>query len=206
MRTTSTNSPTAWSGLAKQPDAPLPHRSHAQRVTGCSPELVVGASAMPLADVIDFEDGRFTLAGLVIRQMVDATITAEPRHTPGTAQAQAQGGQDQHAGHVRGLAKGLPGAVLEESRQIGRWVFAADRQDPRCTRSRRQHHQKAQEALSVNQPATGTQSGVPAPSSVKLLILATHLGTAQSRPARRLWPQCGCAGWTGTCPSAFPAW
>lgn len=44
--------------------------------------LVVDASAMPLADVTGFENGRFTLDGAVIRQWVDAAATADPRHTP----------------------------------------------------------------------------------------------------------------------------
>ena len=51
--------------------------------------LVVGASAMPLADVVAFEDGRFTLDGLVIRHMVDAATTADPRHTPSTVKREA---------------------------------------------------------------------------------------------------------------------
>jgi hypothetical protein len=52
--------------------------------------LVVGADAMPLADVIDFKDGRFMLDMLVIRQMVDAAITADPRHTPSTVKREAR--------------------------------------------------------------------------------------------------------------------
>lgn len=52
--------------------------------------LVVGADAMPLADVIGFEDGSFTLDQAVIRQMVDAATTADPRHTPSTAKREAR--------------------------------------------------------------------------------------------------------------------
>ena len=47
--------------------------------------LVVGANALPLADVIGFENGSYTLDVAVIRQMVDAATTADPRHTPSTA-------------------------------------------------------------------------------------------------------------------------
>ena len=47
--------------------------------------LVVGTDAMPLADVIGFENGGFTLDRPVIHQMVDAATTADPRHTPSTA-------------------------------------------------------------------------------------------------------------------------
>ena len=52
--------------------------------------LVVGADGMPLADVIGFEDGSFTLDHAVIRQMVDAATTADPRHTPSTAKREAR--------------------------------------------------------------------------------------------------------------------
>jgi hypothetical protein len=52
--------------------------------------LVVGTDAMPLADVIGFEDGSFTLDHAVIRQMVDAATTADPRHTPSTAKRDAR--------------------------------------------------------------------------------------------------------------------
>lgn len=51
--------------------------------------LVVGADAMPLAEVIGFENGSFTLDHAVIHQMVDAVTTADPRHTPSTAKREA---------------------------------------------------------------------------------------------------------------------
>ena len=44
---------------------------------------------MPLADVIGFENGGFTLDRAVIRQLVDAATTADPRHTPSTAKREA---------------------------------------------------------------------------------------------------------------------
>jgi len=52
--------------------------------------LVVGADAMPPADVVCFENGSFTLDHGVIRQMVDAATTADPRHTPSTAKRDAR--------------------------------------------------------------------------------------------------------------------
>ena len=52
--------------------------------------LVVGVDAVPLADVIAFEDGRFALNGSVIRQMADSATTADPRHTPSTAKREAR--------------------------------------------------------------------------------------------------------------------
>ena len=51
--------------------------------------LVAGTNAMPLADVIGFENGGFTLDRPVIHQMVDAATTADPRHTPSTAKREA---------------------------------------------------------------------------------------------------------------------
>ena len=51
--------------------------------------LVVGADAMPLADVVGFENGSFTIDQAVVRQMVDAATTADPRHTPSTAKREA---------------------------------------------------------------------------------------------------------------------
>lgn len=52
--------------------------------------LVAGTNAMPLADVIGYENGSFTLDQAVIRQMVDAATTADPRHTPSTAKRDAR--------------------------------------------------------------------------------------------------------------------
>ena len=52
--------------------------------------LVVGTDAMPLADVIGFENGGFTLDRSVIHQMVDAATTADTRHTPSTAKRDAR--------------------------------------------------------------------------------------------------------------------
>lgn len=52
--------------------------------------LVAGADGLPLADVIVFENGRFTLDQIVIRHMVDAAPTADPRHTPSTVKREAR--------------------------------------------------------------------------------------------------------------------
>jgi hypothetical protein len=52
--------------------------------------LVAGADGLPLADVIVFENGRFTLDQVVIRHMVDAAPTADPRHTPSTVKREAR--------------------------------------------------------------------------------------------------------------------
>lgn len=52
--------------------------------------LVVGAAVLPLADVIRFEDGNFTLDAAAIHQLVDATTTADPCHTPSTVKREAR--------------------------------------------------------------------------------------------------------------------
>ena len=52
--------------------------------------LVVGTDAMPLEDLIGFENGGFTLDHAVIHQMVDAATTADPRHTPSAARREAR--------------------------------------------------------------------------------------------------------------------
>ena len=52
--------------------------------------LVAGADGLPLADVIGFEGGSFSLDQAVIRQMVDAATTADPRHIPSTAKREAR--------------------------------------------------------------------------------------------------------------------
>lgn len=45
---------------------------------------------MPLADVVGFENGSFTIDQAVVRQMVDAATTADPRHTPSAAKREAR--------------------------------------------------------------------------------------------------------------------
>jgi hypothetical protein len=52
--------------------------------------LVVAAHAMPLTDVIGYASDSFTIDQAVIRQMVDAATTADPRHTPSTAKRDAR--------------------------------------------------------------------------------------------------------------------
>ena len=52
--------------------------------------LVVGTGAVPLADVIGFEDGCFMVDQVVVRQLVDAATTADPRHTPSTVKREAR--------------------------------------------------------------------------------------------------------------------
>ena len=44
--------------------------------------LVAGGNPLPLADLIEYQDGAYSLDGLMIRQLVDASTTADKRYTP----------------------------------------------------------------------------------------------------------------------------
>ncbi len=52
--------------------------------------LVVGADAIPLAEVIGFDGDSVTVDQAVILQMVDTATSADPRHTPSTAKREAR--------------------------------------------------------------------------------------------------------------------
>jgi len=44
--------------------------------------LVAGANKVPIADLVYFHEGRFSLDGALVRRMVDAATTADNRYTP----------------------------------------------------------------------------------------------------------------------------
>ncbi len=52
--------------------------------------LVVGGNKVPLAELIEFRDGQYSLDGAMIRQMVDAATTADNRYTPSQAKREAR--------------------------------------------------------------------------------------------------------------------
>lgn len=52
--------------------------------------LVAGSSVIPLQDFIHFADGKFAVDRTLIRQLVDAANTADPRHTPSTVKREAR--------------------------------------------------------------------------------------------------------------------
>ena len=52
--------------------------------------LVVADTAEPLADLIDFARGAYTLDAAAIRHLVDAATTADPRYPPSMARRQAR--------------------------------------------------------------------------------------------------------------------
>lgn len=52
--------------------------------------LVVGNNAVPLAELIGFRDGEYTVDAAMIRQLIDSATTADPRHTPSNAKREAR--------------------------------------------------------------------------------------------------------------------
>lgn len=52
--------------------------------------LVVGGNRVPLAELIAFYDGQYSLDGAMIRRMVDAATTADNRYTPSQAKREAR--------------------------------------------------------------------------------------------------------------------
>jgi hypothetical protein len=51
--------------------------------------LVMGGNIVPLAELITFDKGQYSLIGDIIRQMVDAATTADNRYTPSQAKREA---------------------------------------------------------------------------------------------------------------------
>ena len=52
--------------------------------------LVVGGNRVPLAELIAFGDGQYSLDGAMIRRMVDAATTADSRYTPSLAKREVR--------------------------------------------------------------------------------------------------------------------
>jgi hypothetical protein len=52
--------------------------------------LVAGGNKMPLADLIEYHGGAYSLDGLMIRRLVDAATTADHRYTPSNARREAR--------------------------------------------------------------------------------------------------------------------
>jgi hypothetical protein len=52
--------------------------------------LVVGDNKVPLAELITFDKGQYSLDGDIISQMVDASTTADSRYTPSQAKREAR--------------------------------------------------------------------------------------------------------------------
>jgi len=52
--------------------------------------LVAGNNMIPLAELIEYHDGAYSLDGAMIRRLVDATTTADNRYTPRNAKREAR--------------------------------------------------------------------------------------------------------------------
>ena len=53
-------------------------------------ELVAGSGAVPLAEVLEFRQGRYGLKTTLVRRLVDASTAADPRYTPSQARREAR--------------------------------------------------------------------------------------------------------------------
>jgi len=52
--------------------------------------LFAGSSTVPLADLIAYQDGAYSIDGAAVRQLVDSATTADPRHTPTNARRETR--------------------------------------------------------------------------------------------------------------------
>ncbi|MFI5398585.1 MAG: hypothetical protein ACHQ9S_23895 [Candidatus Binatia bacterium] len=52
--------------------------------------LVVANNATPLAELVGYRDGEYSVDGAMVRQLVDSATTADPRYTPSNARREAR--------------------------------------------------------------------------------------------------------------------
>jgi hypothetical protein len=52
--------------------------------------LVVGSSKVPMAELIDFQEGKYSLDSAMVRRLVDAAATADGRYTPSNVRREAR--------------------------------------------------------------------------------------------------------------------
>lgn len=52
--------------------------------------LAAGDRSAPLADLLEYRDGKFLLDGAIIRRLVDSATTADPRYTPSYVKREAR--------------------------------------------------------------------------------------------------------------------
>ena len=92
--------------------------------------LVAGNNAMPLAELIDYHDGAYSLDGKLVRQLVDAATTADDRYTPSNTRREARK-LDTQAMYTD-WQKAYRDLKRKRPQHVRRVVFAADRQDGHC--------------------------------------------------------------------------
>ena len=102
-------------------------------------KLVVGGNRVPLAELITFGDGQYSVDGDIIRQMVDAATTADSRYTPSQVKREARKleTQELHASWqkaYRELKRSKPGKPDSwYAQKIGKMCIAQNR-DPETIR------------------------------------------------------------------------
>ena len=52
--------------------------------------LVAANNAVPLAELVGYRDGEYSVDGEMIRQLVDSATTADPRYTPSNARRESR--------------------------------------------------------------------------------------------------------------------
>jgi hypothetical protein len=52
--------------------------------------LVAGGNSLPLAELIEYQDGAYSVNEVIIRQLVDTAITGDNRYTPSNARREAR--------------------------------------------------------------------------------------------------------------------
>lgn len=52
--------------------------------------LVAGGHSLPLTELVEYHDGAYSLDGVMIRQLVDASTTADKRYTPSNTKREAR--------------------------------------------------------------------------------------------------------------------
>lgn len=101
--------------------------------------LVVAGGRVPLAELIEFSDGQYSLDGAMIRRMVDAATTTDNRYTPSQVKREARKLETQalHASwqkEYRNLKRSKPGKTDSwYAQQIAKMDIAKER-DPETIR------------------------------------------------------------------------
>ncbi len=96
--------------------------------------LVAGDNKLPLAELIEFHEGRYSLDGALLRQLVDSATTADPRYTPSELKREARKLETQamHAGwqkEYRKMKRDKPGKTdVWYSLQIAKMPIAHGRE------------------------------------------------------------------------------
>ena len=101
--------------------------------------LVVGGNKVPLAELITFCDGQYSLDGAMIRRMVDAATTADNRYTPSQVKREARKleTQELHASwqkKYRELKRSKPGKTDSWYAQKIAKMDIAQQRDPETIR------------------------------------------------------------------------